>query len=108
MSAEFELSEDDPISVQEVDTALAQLSPLVQFLSETRRLSRREARAIVIEVLGFLAETQPEFVARRHRELQQDGYTNPAIFAQIQKEFEVLRFRAAPQSDRQLRRQIYG
>ncbi len=84
------------------------LEPLVTFIARSRGLSMSAAGQIVAEVLAYLDETSRDFVLRRHRELQQAGSTNAEIFAVLQEELAVHRFRAEPLSDRQLRRLIYG
>ena len=81
---------------------------LIGYLTRTSRLTAQEARRVVREVLSFLNETPEEFVRRRHRALQAEGLPNPAIYLQLAAELSVWRFRAAPYSERQIRRMIYG
>jgi len=86
----------------------AEFVELVTYLERSTRLSRAEAARLVGEVLAFLDERPEEFVSRRHRELQAQGFANSAIFAQLAAELEGWRFRAPAFSERQLRRMIYG
>ena len=87
---------------------LAEFADLVTYLVRTTRLSHAEAVRLVDEVLAFLGERPEEFVSRRHRELQAQGFSNSAIFARLAAELERWRFRAPDYSERQLRRMIYG
>ena len=81
---------------------------LIGYLTRTTRLSAREAQHVVREVLAYLNETPEEFVRRRHRALQAEGLPNPAIYVQLAAELAAWRFRAAPFTERQIRRMIYG
>lgn len=87
---------------------LGEFDELIGYLTRTTRLSPQEAQRVVREVLGYLGETPEEFVRRRHRALQAEGLPNPAIYVQIAAELSAWRFRAAPFSERQIRRIIYG
>jgi hypothetical protein len=89
-------------------TDLGELQELITYLARTSHLSPEEARRVVAEVLGFLSETPEEFVRRRHRALQSEGFSNPAIYARVAAELSVLRFRAPSLTARQIRRMIYG
>jgi len=86
----------------------AEFVELVAYLERSTRLSRAEAARLVGEVLAFLDEQPEEFVSRRHRELQAQGFSNSAIFARLAAELDRWRFRAPDYSERQLRRMIYG
>ena len=66
------------------------------------------ARRLVAEVLHFFDETPEDFIIRRHRELQQDGFSNTEIYTRIEAELEAHRFTNPPLSLRQIRRVIYG
>lgn len=87
---------------------LGEFDELIGYLTRTTRLSPQEVQRVVREVLGYLGETPEEFVRRRHRALQAEGLPNPAIYVQIAAELSAWRFRAAPFSERQIRRIIYG
>ena len=63
---------------------------------------------MVAEIVGYFAESVPEFVRRRHAELKHRGLTNDQIFAVVVGELETRRFAAPPMSVRQLRRIVYG
>jgi len=89
-------------------TSLAELSELTDYLARTTRLSTAEATRVVDDVLAFLNETPEHFVRRRHLALQALGYSNHAIYAQLSTDLGRWRFRAAPYSERQIRRMIYG
>jgi hypothetical protein len=84
------------------------LEELIDYLSRHGPLTRAEARRLVGDVLGFLNETVEQFVRRRHAELQRAGWGNREIFASVGAELMRRRFRAAPLTERQLRRMIYG
>ena len=86
----------------------ADLVELIDHLVRTSRLSNGEAVRVVDEVLSYLSESVEDFVRRRHRALQGEGLANAAIFARIGAEIALLRFRANPLSERQIRRIVYG
>ncbi|MCB1755860.1 MAG: hypothetical protein KDJ38_10080 [Gammaproteobacteria bacterium] len=81
---------------------------LLDHLCRIRALSRQEALHLIEEILAFYNESLEDFVARRHRELQASGYSNPAIYSAIGRELDQRRFPAPPLSERQIRRMIYG
>ncbi len=85
-----------------------ELEELIGYLARTSRLSPREARRVVQEVLSFLNETSEQFVRRRHRALQAEGLPNPAIYVRLAAELSAWRFRAPSYTERQIRRMIYG
>ncbi|HEY1298862.1 MAG TPA: hypothetical protein VGF07_00095 [Stellaceae bacterium] len=87
---------------------MSELEDLVDYLARASRLTRPEAARLVGEVLAFLDERPEEFVCRRHRALQSEGFSNGAIFARLADELRLLRFRAPAYSARQLRRIVYG
>lgn len=66
------------------------------------------AARVLDDVLAYFHETAPEYVRRRHRELQRRGHGNDRIFEQLSAELPALRFAAEPLSQRQLRRIVYG
>lgn len=81
---------------------------LVDHLVRTTSLTAGEARRVVADVVGYFGESVPEFVRRRHAELQSRGLTNDSIFTALADELTVRRFAAAELSLRQLRRLVYG
>ncbi|MGH3614267.1 MAG: hypothetical protein ACRDRK_17095 [Pseudonocardia sp.] len=81
---------------------------LVVHLVRSTPLSTGEAARVVAEVLGYFAEPVPEFVRRRHAELQDRGLTNDRIFAALHSELATRRFAPPLLSARQLRRIVYG
>jgi hypothetical protein len=81
---------------------------LVDHLVRSTPLSTSEASRVVAEIVGYFAESVPEFVRRRHAELKHRGLTNDQIFAVVVGELETRRFAAPPMSVRQLRRIVYG
>ncbi len=85
-----------------------ELEELIGYLARTSRLSPQEARRVVQEVLSFLDETSEQFVRRRHRALQAEGLSNPAIYVRLAAELAAWRFRAPSYTERQIRRMIYG
>jgi len=62
----------------------------------------------VAEVVGYFGERLPDYVRRRHAELQDRGLSNDRIFAVLGAELSTRRFAAPPLTPRQLRRMIYG
>jgi hypothetical protein len=85
-----------------------ELEDLLTYLSRTSRLTSAEIARLVAEVLAFLDESAEEFIRRRHRELQQEGYINAEIFSRISEETARRRFRAPAYTERQIRRIVYG
>ncbi|MCS0605326.1 hypothetical protein NX794_29575 [Streptomyces sp. LP11] len=81
---------------------------LVDHLTRSTTLNRGEALRVVQDVLAYFDETTPEFVRRRHRELQAQGLVNTEIFDRIEAD---LHYRAVAPPEltlRQLRRMVYG
>ena len=89
------------------DTA-HELEELVTYLARSSRLTATEINRLVAEVLAFLDESAEEFICRRHRELQHEGYSNSQIFSRIGSEVAGRRFRAPAYTERQIRRIVYG
>jgi hypothetical protein len=87
---------------------LGELEDLIAYLVRTSRLSAPEATRVVGEVLSYLADTPEAFIRRRHVALRSQGLSNDAIFVQLARELDRLRFRAPPLTARQIRRIIYG
>jgi len=81
---------------------------LLEHLTRSTRLSDREARRVVLDVLAYFSEGAEEFVARRHAELKAEGQTNAVIFDRIARELGERRFPGPALSQRQIRRLIYG
>jgi hypothetical protein len=84
------------------------LTDLIAYLARSSRLSAAEANRLVSEVLDFLGETPEDYIRRRHVRLQNQGLSNPEIFARLAQELPRWRFRAPELSERQIRRVIYG
>jgi hypothetical protein len=89
---------------------MVDLDELAAFLTRSTRLDADEARKILDEVVAWLAsETVEQFVIRRHRELKgNDAERNDAIYRRIADELLQRPFAAAPLTERQIRRLIYG
>jgi hypothetical protein len=81
---------------------------LAVHLAATTRLSEAEACKVIDEVLGFLDENVEAFVRRRHAQLRAQGERNATIYRRLLGDLQTRRFRAAPYSERQIRRLIYG
>jgi two-component sensor histidine kinase len=79
-----------------------------QRLQTVLGLSRTQAMRAVDEVLDSLGLEVDEYIARRHAELQSEGWNNAEIFERIAEELRLLRFKAPELSARQIRRRIYG
>ncbi|MBN1610740.1 MAG: hypothetical protein JW940_29185 [Polyangiaceae bacterium] len=87
------------------------LDPLRQARERLERLlglAPAQARRAISETLDCLRQGVDEYIAARHRELQELGIHNPVIFEKIAQELAVLRFAAPTLSARQIRRRIYG
>ncbi len=76
-------------------------------LTHSTSLSPAEADRVIAEVLAYFDEDVPEFVRRRHTELQSRGMRNDQIFPRIAGELAGRRFAAPSLSLRQLRRIVY-
>jgi len=89
---------------------MVDLDELAAFLSRSTQLDANEARRILDEVVAWLAsETVEQFVVRRHRELKDgEAQRNDAIYRVIADEIVQRPFAAAPLTERQIRRLIYG
>lgn len=81
---------------------------LIEHICRHSTLDSPDAERLVSEVLAHFQETTDAFVRRRHRELQHQGKPNSAIFDTILHELPNRVFPAAPISERQIRRIIYG
>ena len=81
---------------------------LIDHLCRLGALDARQAARLLDEVLAFYDETPDAFLRRRHRELQLAGLANAAIYRTLLAELPTRRFAAAPRSERQIRRAIYG
>lgn len=87
---------------------LGERKELIDYLTRTTRLSSGEAQRVVAEVLSYLQETPEDFVRRRHRALQAEGFPNTSIYTRLADELSAWRFRAPDYTPRQIRRMIYG
>ena len=81
---------------------------LVLQIARTTGLPPGVAARVVADVLAYFDETLPEFVRRRHRELQRRGLTNDQIFSRVAAELSARRVAPTDLSHRQLRRLVYG
>lgn len=81
---------------------------LISHLTRLTALSASDAVRVVDEIFDYYREPVDAFVARRHLELQAEGWQNARIFRRIQSELSQLRFPAPVLSERQIRRIIYG
>jgi len=88
--------------------ATDQWDELVDHLVQTTPLPPPAARRVVEEVVAFCGEPAETFIRRRHRELQQSGWANPAIFRRVLGELAGRPVAAPTLSERQVRRIIYG
>lgn len=81
---------------------------LLDHIQRSSGLDHGLAARVVADVLAYFSETTESFVKRRHRELQRESLTNPAIFERIARELSERRVGAPSLSERQLRRVVYG
>ncbi len=84
------------------------MDDLIDHLCRHSPVTAEQARQIVSEVNNYYRESVAEFVCRRHKELQQQGLSNSAIYAALQLELPDRRFSQGHLSERQIRRLIYG
>ena len=63
---------------------------------------------IIGELRDHWSETAPEYIRRRHGELQRRGVPNRLVYGQIARELKSRPVRSSPLSERQIRRIIYG
>lgn len=87
------------------------LSPdadLVAHVAASASLAPGMARRVVEDVLAFHGESVEGYVARRHRELAEQGLKNEAIYARLQTEVAGRLFPGPHCTARQIRRMIYG
>jgi hypothetical protein len=84
------------------------LDQLVRRLRAVHGLDEATANAIVSEVLDAFDADLDAFIARRHRDLQRQGLSNEAIYAQVRVEVGRWRFSVPEVTERQVRRRIYG
>jgi hypothetical protein len=71
-------------------------------------VKERDLDKLIDELLHHWAETEEEFVRRRHRELMRQGSPAAATYGRIATELRRRPVRVAPRSERQIRRLIYG
>ena len=81
---------------------------LVAHVAATTGLADSDAARVVADVVGYFGEDLHTFVRRRHRELRARGVHNDEAYRVIQAEVGRRRFAAAPLSERQVRRLVYG
>jgi hypothetical protein len=81
---------------------------LIRHVVASTGLAPDVAARVVSDVLAYFGETTDEFVRRRHGELSRRGHTNAQIWPLIAAELAERRVAAAPLSQRQLRRIVYG
>jgi polyhydroxyalkanoate synthesis regulator phasin len=81
---------------------------LIDHLCRHSPLTVEQARQVVAEVNHYYRESLAEYVCRRHKELQQQGYSNSVIYSELIDELPARRFAQEPLSERQIRRLIYG
>jgi hypothetical protein len=60
------------------------------------------------EILSFFSESKIDYIKRRHKELQSQGYKNTNIYTIISTEIPNRLFRGQKLSARQLKRIIYN
>jgi len=85
-----------------------EVSDLIDHLCRITVLDEMHARQVVAEVLAYFEEDIESFIRRRHREMQQQGLSNSAIFAAVKAELPGRLFPPADVTERQIRRMIYG
>ncbi len=81
---------------------------LIDHLCRHSPLTADQARQIVAEVNHYYRESLAEYVCRRHKQLQHQGFSNNAIYSELTNELPGRRFAQEPLSERQIRRLIYG
>ena len=81
---------------------------LATYIAASAGLPRCTARRVVQDVLRHHRDGTEDFVRRRHRELQVDGWHNARIYDRIRRELATRLVRGPELSSRQVRRLIYG
>jgi hypothetical protein len=81
---------------------------LVASVVRSTGLTPTEAARVISDVVDFYTESAPDFVRRRHAQLQLLGMKNPEIFAQVRDELATRVVAPPPLTERQLRRLVYG
>ncbi|PID54577.1 MAG: hypothetical protein CSA58_00075 [Micrococcales bacterium] len=81
---------------------------LVRRIAESCGLSWGEADRVITDVVSYYQEPAPDFVRRRHRELQSDGHRNQEVYRRLLAEIRTRVFAAPDLTERQVRRIIYG
>ena len=84
------------------------LADVVAHLVRTTPLSPAMCERVVAEVVTAVSEPVDDLLRRRHRELQAEGLTNPAIFERLAHELAHRPVAAPVLTERQIRRAIYG
>ena len=80
---------------------------LVRRVAESTGLSAAEATRVIADVTSYYREAPPDFVRRRHHELQRKGAQNTEIYGTLNRELAERVFAAPQYSQRQLRRIVY-
>lgn len=83
-------------------------SDLIEHLCRNMALNKADAERLVNEVVTYFQESPDTYIRRRHREMQLQGRNNAEVFAILQAELPRCVFPAAPFSERQIRRIVYG
>ncbi len=82
---------------------------LIAHLHRSTGLPPSQCRRLALDVLAQHMETVDAFVRRRHTELKaREGLKNEQIYVRLATEVGLRPFAAAPLTERQLRRMIYG
>ena len=81
---------------------------LIRHLASRQGISLPAAEGLLSEILAYFSEGRNDYIRRRHRELQDSGMNNRAIYRNVARELEDRRFPAEAVSERQIRRIIYG
>lgn len=82
--------------------------PLIQHLQAVTGLEAGLLAKIMAEVRAWHSRDLTTWVRERHAELQRQGWANREIFPQLRGEAREVLVRAAPLTERQIRRMIYG
>ncbi|MBM3318003.1 MAG: hypothetical protein FJY75_09145 [Candidatus Eisenbacteria bacterium] len=87
---------------------MAAESDLIAHLRAVTGLDEPLARKILEEVLAWHREDLGAWARRRHEELRRQGLRNREIFPRLREEARRILVRPPEQSERQLRRILYG
>jgi hypothetical protein len=83
------------------------ITRLNESLSHIQEIDVSGTRKLYDELLHFFSEAEGDFIRRRHKELQLQGFKNKEIYLVIKDEIGKVLFKGSDLSERQIKRVIY-